>query len=130
VQIEPRTGRRSWREAVAFPGLISLLVMATAFAPDLFFRTVPALFGLELTATGEDIVTLALYAWLSLCMPAAWLAKLVEKTRIGKVLTPTLMYLVGYGPLLCAITFDSYIKEFRGAAQVWDKTEKVGRVMA
>jgi len=46
------------------------------------------------------------------------------------VLAPTLTYLVGYGPLLCAITFDSYIKELRGAAQVWDKTEKVGRVMA
>ena len=36
----------------------------------------------------------------------------------------------GDGPLLCAITFDSYIKEFRDAAQLWDKTEKVGRVMA
>ena len=130
VQIEPRTGRRSWREAVAFPGLISLLVMATAFAPELFFRTIPALFGLELTAIGEDCVTLALYAWLSLCMVAAWLTKRVEKTRFGRVLAPTLMYLVGYGPLLCAITFDAYIKEFRGAAQVWDKTEKVGRVMA
>jgi|GEM_PF-4813480 len=52
--------------------------MATAFAPDLFFQTIPGLFGLALTATGEDIVTLALYAWLSLCMAAAWLTKLVQ----------------------------------------------------
>ena len=104
--------------------------MVLAFAPNLFFQTLPGLFGRQLTTAGQDIVTLALYAWLSLCMPAAWLAKRVETTRVGKVLAPALMYLVGYGPLLCAITFDSYVKEFRGAAQVWDKTEKVGRVMA
>ena len=53
-----------------------------------------------------------------------------SRTRFGKLLAPTLTYLVGYGPLLRAITFGSYIKEFRGTAQVWDKTEKVGRVMA
>lgn len=130
VQIVPSTGRRSWREAIAFPGLISLLVMAMALAPALFLTVLPGLFGLQITATGEVIFTLFLYAWLSLCMPAAWLAKRLETTRIGKVCSPALIYLVGYGPLLCAITFDSYIKEFRGAAQVWDKTEKVGRVMA
>ena len=130
MQIDPATGRRSWREAIAFPGIVSLLVMLMAFAPDLFFHTVPGLFGLQLTVAGEQSVTLALYAWLSLCMPAAWLAKRVETTRFGRVLATALMYLIGYGPLLCAITFDSYIKEFRGAAQVWDKTEKVGRVMA
>ena len=43
VQLDPATGRRSWREAIAFPGIISLLVMLTAFAPDLFTRTVPGL---------------------------------------------------------------------------------------
>lgn len=130
VQIDPETGRRSWREAIAFPGIISLLVMLMAFAPDLILRKLPALFGLELTTFGADSITLALYAWLTLCMPAAWLAKRVESTAFGKVLAPALIYLVGYGPLLCAITFDSYIKEFRGAAQVWDKTEKLGKVMA
>jgi cellulose synthase/poly-beta-1,6-N-acetylglucosamine synthase-like glycosyltransferase len=129
VQLDP-TGLRSWREAIAFPGIISLLVMLTAGAPDLFTRTVPGFFGLTMTSVGEDAITLFLYAWLSLCMPAAWLAKVVEKTKLGKVLSPALIYLVGYGPLLCAITFDSYIKEFTGAAQVWDKTEKVGKVMA
>ena len=90
----------------------------------------PAFFGLQMTSTGESVCTLFFYAWLSLCMPAAWLAKAVETTKLGKVLSPALIYLVGYGPLLCAITFDSYIKEFKGAAQVWDKTEKVGKVMA
>jgi cellulose synthase/poly-beta-1,6-N-acetylglucosamine synthase-like glycosyltransferase len=130
VQLDPATGRRSWREAIAFPGIISLLVMLAASAPDLFTRAVPGLFGVEMTATGEGVLTVFLYGWLSLCMPAAWLAKWVERTPLGKVLAPALIYLVGYGPLLCAITVDSYIKEFQGAAQVWDKTEKVGRAMA
>lgn len=130
VQIDPSTGRRSWREAIAFPGIISLLVMFMAFAPDLILRVLPGLFGLQLTTIGANAVTLTLYAWLTLCMPAAWLAKRVEMTRMGAFLAPALIYLVGYGPLLCAITFDSYIKEIRGAAQVWDKTEKLGKVMA
>lgn len=37
---------------------------------------------------------------------------------------------MGYGPILCAITLDSYVKEARGAAMVWDKTEKTGRVLS
>jgi hypothetical protein len=44
------------------------------------------------------------------------------------VLSPALLYLVGYGSLLCAITFDSYIKEIRHADARWDKTVKTGRV--
>jgi len=113
-----------------FPGVISLLVMMTAFEPGLLNEKLPAVFGLRLTALGDAVWTLAVYSWISLCMVAAWGVKRVESTRFGAVLTPLLLYVVGYGPLLCAITFDAYIKEFSGAAQVWDKTEKVGRVMA
>jgi hypothetical protein len=36
---------------------------------------------------------------------------------------------VGFGPVLCAITLDAYVKQARGAAAVWDKTEKTGRVV-
>ena len=43
--------------------------------------------------------------------------------------TRLLTYIVGYGPILCAVTVDSYIKEWRGAARTWDKTEKTGRVL-
>jgi hypothetical protein len=46
------------------------------------------------------------------------------------VITPILVYLAGYGSLLCAITFDSYIKELRHAEAKWDKTVKTGRVTA
>jgi hypothetical protein len=41
-----------------------------------------------------------------------------------------LVYVGGYGPLLCAITTAAYFKEFRGADRHWDKTEKTGKVAA
>ena len=73
-------------------------------------------------------LTVAVYVWIPFSMLGAWLARGVEQTWIGPVLTPILIYLVGYGSLLCAITFDSYIKEIRHADAVWQKTEKTGRV--
>ncbi|RIJ78399.1 glycosyltransferase family 2 protein [Nakamurella silvestris] len=130
IFLDGPTGRRSWREALLFPGIISLLVMIMAFAPGSLDHWLPGLFGLQVTEVGQEIWTLSVYAWLSLSMVAAWLVKKVESTRIGRMLSPLLIYFVGYGALLCAITFDSYIKEFQGAAQVWDKTEKTGRVAA
>ncbi len=33
VQLDPRTGRHSWREAIMFPGLGALLLMAIALFP-------------------------------------------------------------------------------------------------
>ncbi|GGM17059.1 hypothetical protein GCM10011594_41430 [Nakamurella endophytica] len=130
VQIDAPTGRRSWREAMLFPGVVSLVVMALAFFPgavDPDGRI--SLWGLDLPPAGGVAVTLAIYAWVSCSMVFAWLARRVEATRAGRLLAPLLVYLVGYGPLLCAITFDAYVKEYRKAAQVWDKTEKTGRVM-
>ena len=44
-------------------------------------------------------------------------------------LATPLLYVVGFGPVLCAITLDAYVKQARGASAVWDKTEKTGRVM-
>jgi cellulose synthase/poly-beta-1,6-N-acetylglucosamine synthase-like glycosyltransferase len=128
VQLDGRTGWRSAREALFFPGVVSIVVMVTAFFPGLLERDLPALFGLATTDTGSVVWTLFVYSWISLSMLGAWLAKVVEKSRVGRVITPLLVYLVGYGPLLCAVTVDSYIKEFRHAEAKWDKTEKTGRV--
>jgi cellulose synthase/poly-beta-1,6-N-acetylglucosamine synthase-like glycosyltransferase len=129
VQLDRRTGRSSWREAILFPGFISIVIMVTAFFPGLFEHRLPAVLGLPVNPTGIAIWTLFVYAWISLSMLGAWLAKAIELTRIGRFLTPLLIYLVGYGPLLCAVTVDSYIKEFRHAEAKWDKTEKIGRVV-
>lgn len=130
VQLDPELTRKTWREVLTFPGIISMLVMLTAFFPGVLLEWLPSLFGLELTETGLFWITLSIYLWISVSMLGAWIARKIENTAIGRVLTPTLVYLVGYGSLLCAITFDSYIKELRHAEAKWDKTEKTGRVTA
>ena len=68
------------------------------------------------------------YAWLTLSMAAGYLAKAIETRRFGRFLSPLLVYLVGYGSVLCACTFASYLKELRHAEMTWDKTEKTGKV--
>lgn len=130
AQLDPKVGRVAWREVLLFPGLISMVVLLAAFFPGLFEQRIPAMFGLTLTDAGYDAWNLAIFAWISLCMVAAWGMKLIDSTKFGRVVNPFLVYLIGYGPILCAVTFDSYIKEWRGAAMTWDKTEKSGRVLA
>jgi CheY-like chemotaxis protein len=41
---------------------------------------------------------------------------------------PPLLYVVGYGPPLAAMTAAAYVKELRGAEMRWEKTEKSGKV--
>ncbi len=129
IQLDARVGRQAWREAFLFPGLISFVVMLAALFPGLIEVWLPGLFGLQLTSVGETLLTLFVYVWISAAMLAAWLARAIEHTRVGRWLSPLLIYLVGYGPMLCAITVDSYIKEWRKADAAWIKTEKVGRVL-
>ena len=127
AQLDVPLTSRAWRELLTFPGIISMVVILSAFFPGVVEVWLPSLFGLEFTAEGEFILRLCLYVWISFSMLGAWLARRLEKTWAG-FLSPVLIYLVGYGSLLCAITFDSYIKEMRGAEAKWDKTEKTGRV--
>ncbi|OWY60442.1 hypothetical protein B7486_69170 [cyanobacterium TDX16] len=63
------------------------------------------------------------------CMLAAVLCKAVDAAGFHR-LGSFGLYVCGFGPLLCAITFTAYVKELRGAEQVWDKTEKTGKVLA
>ena len=60
-------------------------------------------------------------------MLAAYLVRRVETTRLRRLARP-LLYVVGYGPLLCAITATAYLKEARGTEMTWEKTEKTGRL--
>lgn len=130
AQLDSVLARNTWREVFTFPGIISMIVMLTAFFPRLVEVQIPALLGLTVTPTGLFWLTAAIYIWIPFSMVGAWLARKVEPTPIGRFLSPLLIYLVGYGSLLCAITFDSYIKELRHAEARWDKTEKTGRVLA
>ncbi|WP_167052383.1 glycosyltransferase [Salinibacterium sp. ZJ77] len=128
VQLDRRVGRMSWREAFLFPGALSFVVMLAALFPGLVEEHIPAMFGFELLPIGHMTLTLIIYAWISLSMVGAWIARVVEKLPAGRFLSPFLIYLVGYGPLLCAITADSYIKEWKKADTSWVKTVKTGRV--
>ena len=127
VQLDPRIGRQSWREALMFPGLGALLLMAIALFPHLFEDGLAAL-GLPLNDETRILWAIGFYLWGPISMLGIWLARVVEKLPGGRFFAGLLLYVCGYGSLLCAITVDSYIKEWRRADAAWIKTEKVGRV--
>ncbi|WP_396022603.1 glycosyltransferase [Cellulomonas palmilytica] len=127
--LDGETARRSWFQALTFPGLLALVVMTAAWVPGLWEEQVPALFGLEMTPEGRDVWQLALYAWPLVAMLVAPVVRAVDGVRGLKALATPLLYVIGYGPVLCAITLDAYVKQWRGASAQWDKTEKTGRVV-
>ena len=129
--VDPATARHTWKEGVLFPGAISLTIIVYACFPrptGWIVQTSTHLVGVGLTHHEIHLAVLFAYLWLAASMPVAWLARVLEPTRWGRVLSPVIVYVVGYGPLLCAVTFNSYVKELRGAAMTWDKTEKSGKV--
>ena len=127
VQLDPRIGRQSWREAVMFPGVGALILMAFALFPWLFEDGL-AQVGLALTDDSRFVWAVIFYLWGPISMLGIWLARGVEALPGGRFLAGLLVYICGYGSLLCAITVDSYIKEWRRADASWIKTEKIGRV--
>lgn len=130
--IDPETAKRTWREGLMFPGLVALLIIVYALYPPLFETHVANWLrdaGVDADAVATAVL-LFTYVWLSASMVAAWLLKLLD-ARFGRrvrFVTAPLLYVVGYGPLLCAVTAAAYVKEARGAEMKWDKTEKTGAV--
>ena len=130
LAIDPHTARRAWKEAVMFPGAVSVLVILYTCTPRAFEWLVVRwgeLTGLVWGDLTTHLAMLVAYSWLALCMVVAWLGKWAEKVGL-RVLSPFFVYLGGYGPLLCAVTFTSYVYELRGAEMTWDKTVKTGKV--
>jgi cellulose synthase/poly-beta-1,6-N-acetylglucosamine synthase-like glycosyltransferase len=129
--IDTRTARHVWRQAILFPGLISLIIMIAAIAPaPLRFLTYHALNDAGASAVrgyGAE-VELFTYVWLAASMGVAYLGKVAENHFLGRFLSPLIMYIAGYGSLLCAVTFAAYVKEIRRADASWDKTEKTGKM--
>jgi cellulose synthase/poly-beta-1,6-N-acetylglucosamine synthase-like glycosyltransferase len=129
--MDPETGRRCWREGFFFPGAINLtLILFGLFGPIITSVFAKQLADIGLTG-GEPVVKyMLLFAdlWLSLSIVAAWLLKRLDEWGRVPWLVRPLLYVVGYGPLLCAFTVAGYIAELRGREQVWEKTEKVGAV--
>jgi glycosyltransferase involved in cell wall biosynthesis len=122
--IDPGTGRRSWRQGVLFPGLVNvLIILATCFPGPA--RALAA--ALRLPVRHAAWVALFAYAWLAASLALGYLVKVLATVRHGRLASACLLYLVGYGSLLCACTFASYVKELRRADMKWDKTEKTGK---
>jgi len=129
--IDPKTGRHVWRQALLFPGVVSLIIMIAAIAPaPLRFVTYHVLDWAGASALrgyGAE-VELFTYVWLAASMGVAYLAKATEGRPGGRITSLVLIYLAGYGSLLCAVTFAAYVAELRRADASWDKTEKSGKV--
>jgi cellulose synthase/poly-beta-1,6-N-acetylglucosamine synthase-like glycosyltransferase len=113
--VDPVMARTCWREGLAFPGLISVAIIIWAAVP-----------GLPLATSTPEL--LFIYAWMSCSMAAAYLVKLLSAWSPARRLIAPLVYIVGYGPLLCAMTAAAYVKEMQGAEMRWEKTEKTGAV--
>lgn len=132
LAIDVKTARRAWFEAIMFPGVISLLIMGYSIFPS-FYEVDLRLWlqhaGFVMTPHRIALLTVFMYSWLFICIPLAYLAKLWSQTPGYKWLAPFTIYLVGYGPFLCAITSASYFKELFNVSAAWDKTVKTGRVM-
>lgn len=126
--VDPESARRTWKEGILFPGLVSLSLIFYSLWPPLFERLLShASFEPESVAAVAS--RLFLYSWLALSMVVAWLAKELERSGgWRRRCAPFVLQLSGYGPFLCAVTFAAYIKEWRGAEMKWDKTVKTGKV--
>lgn len=127
LALDPRMARVSWFQAITFPGLVSLAILVWAIAPGPTQNLVDV--AVPRSSVDLSSLLLAAYLWQSLCMVMAWAVYRAERAGLPAPLVALLMLFVGYGPLLCAITFAAYVAEARGAANTWEKTEKTGRAV-
>jgi cellulose synthase/poly-beta-1,6-N-acetylglucosamine synthase-like glycosyltransferase len=125
------TARHAWLQAVVFPGLVSVGIIFYTILPGVSVALVNDVlrpFHWTLTPMAQHQEVLFASIWSAACMVVAVLARGVER-RLGlKRLALALVYLGGYGPLLCAIGFTAYIKELRGSEIRWEVTKKTGKM--
>jgi GT2 family glycosyltransferase len=127
--IDPGTARRAWRQALLFPGVVNLaIIVYSCFPRPLRDGAHAAFAAAHLAPPRAGWVMAFVYAWLGGSLAVAYLAKLAAPRRAGRFVAALLVYVAGYGTLLCACTFASYVKELRRAEMSWDKTEKTGKV--
>lgn len=123
--IDPATASRSWFAGIAFPGLLSIGVMLVALLMP--FADVAGLENPRRWA-GFDIAANIILGWSAISTLAAWGVYRLDKAGAPVWLRNVLLALVGYGPLLCAITWGAIMAELRKADLTWDKTIKTGKV--
>ena len=131
--IDPQMARRTWKQALLFPGVVNVVILLAAVLPgplSLLARTLLSAAGVPVSSRLILGVQLFVYIWVAACMGVAYLGKVAETRRLGWLTGPLFVYVGGYGPLLCAVTAAAYLKELRHAEAHWEKTEKTGKVVA
>ena len=124
--IDPATARRSWFEGIAFPGLLSLGIMLLAVVGlDIFGGS--AAWPRSGSWSWRDSAILAIMGWSAISTFLAWVVYRLEKAGCPKAVRNVLLVLVGYGPLLCAISLAAIVAQLRNADLKWDKTIKSGK---
>lgn len=129
--MDPEAARRCWLEGLLFPGMVNLvLIVFGLFGPAIARALGPqiAAAGLGPGTRGGSYVLFFADIWLTLSILCAYMVKRVEASRWFGWLAPPLLYLVGFGPLLCSMTVGGYVAELRGMDRRWEKTDKVGRI--
>jgi hypothetical protein len=122
--IDPAEAKRSWFAGIAFPGLLSIGVMAIALATPF-----TGLARLASPAPGlwSGLAAHVILGWSTISTAAAWGIYRLDKAGGPKWLRNALLMLVGYGPLLCAIASAAIVAELRKTNLKWDKTIKTGK---
>jgi hypothetical protein len=126
--IDPQTSKRVWFAGMMFPGLISLINMFIAVAPHHVEAFVHHVFAIKTWSIYDSYIMIWVNTWISLCMFFAWLVYRLDRANVSQRITNPLLLLVGYGPLLCVITFAAYIAQLTHKKIKWDKTIKTGKV--
>ena len=124
--IDPATARRCWFEGFAFPGLLSLGVMMLAVLGLKPFAA-SAAWPQPGNWSWHDIAVQVVLGWSAISAFLAWAVYRIDRAGAPKAVRDVLLVLVGYGPLLCAISLAAMIAQLRNADLKWDKTIKSGK---
>lgn len=116
--IDPATGRRAWMAGILFPGVVTLTLMSLFLVGGV---TGSASF-LE-----RDALLWAASLWPALAMLLAWGVYRAERAGAPAWLRNGLLVIIGYGPLMSAISLAAMAAQARGAESRWDKTAKQGK---
>lgn len=125
--LDPGTAKRVWFAGIIFPGLLSLLNMLIAVFPHHAELLVHQYFSTAWAQFYDRYYLIWVNSWISLCMFFAWVVYRLDRANVPQKITNSLLLLVGYGPLLCVITFSAYISQFFNHEMNWNKTIKTGK---
>jgi cellulose synthase/poly-beta-1,6-N-acetylglucosamine synthase-like glycosyltransferase len=127
------TAKKVWHDALVFPGVVSLVIIVASVIPHPFWiasSDVLRAAGIMSTSGVRSAAVLFACVWVGGCMAVASLARFVDGRRTTRWLASPLVYIAGFGPLLCAVGIHALWCEIRRKEQVWEVTAKTGRALA